>query len=410
MQHSARQAILFRQLFPPPHNARVFSFFGGAPVAPPSFVWPKGDNGGPLHFLMQIDCADIPAESRLGLLPERGVLFFFLDLDGGESSGFRVLFEDEPSENWDRMLVPPDLGPAYGDEARYVWGWTWEIDGARCPRLLPRWPFQPVAISFSVECADDAVRDAAEPVWWPVDKAVQNDLLQAQGAIIAPKSFREIVLAEHGGLTRPFESYPHDWHAIEICAGFLLRRIRRDLGTTGARAFRAMTAEERAALRTLLEAETREWFARARAYAPFAGVQPEDRDAFWAWLVQHATLSRFVLGQAVTISVEASLAGSADAAARIPADAAARLYIHHALAAQTEHGIFAPRPDRMLAPPSEIQGNQYEIARTHLLLLELLSNEGLGHHFGEGVYQFWITPDELRARRFDAVKLTADAY
>lgn len=110
------------------------------------------------------------------------------------------------------------------------------------------------------------------------------------------------------------------------------------------------------------------------------------------------------------MSVEASLAGSADAAARIPADAAARLYIHHALAAQTEHGIFAPRPDRMLAPPSEIQGNQYEIARTHLLLLELSSNEGLGHHFGEGVYQFWITPEELRARRFDAVKLTADAY
>ena len=64
------------------------------------------------------------------------------------------------------------------------------------------------------------VRDAAEPVWWPVDKAVQNDLLQAQGAIIAPKSFREIVLAEDGGLTRPFESYPHDWHAIEITPDF----------------------------------------------------------------------------------------------------------------------------------------------------------------------------------------------
>jgi hypothetical protein len=35
---------------------------------------------------------------------------------------------------------------------------------------------------------------------------------------------------------------------------------------------------------------------------------------------------------------------------------------------------------------------------------------GLGHHFGEGVYQFWITPEDLKARRFDKVELSADAY
>jgi uncharacterized protein YwqG len=53
---------------------------------------------------------------------------------------------------------------------------------------------------------------------------------------------------------------------------------------------------------------------------------------------------------------------------------------------------------------------QWDRAKTHLLLLELSSNEALGHHFGEGVYQFWITPADLRARRFDKVQLTADAY
>jgi len=36
--------------------------------------------------------------------------------------------------------------------------------------------------------------------------------------------------------------------------------------------------------------------------------------------------------------------------------------------------------------------------------------ERFTHHFGEGVYQFWITPADLRARRFDKVELTADAY
>jgi uncharacterized protein YwqG len=45
-----------------------------------------------------------------------------------------------------------------------------------------------------------------------------------------------------------------------------------------------------------------------------------------------------------------------------------------------------------------------------LLLLELSSDPSIGHHFGEGVLQFWIRPDDLAARRFDLVELTASAY
>jgi len=39
-------------------------------------------------------------------------------------------------------------------------------------------------------------------------------------------------------------------------------------------------------------------------------------------------------------------------------------------------------------------------------LLELSSDEGLAHYFGEGVYQFWIRPEDLAARRFDRVELS----
>jgi hypothetical protein len=39
-----------------------------------------------------------------------------------------------------------------------------------------------------------------------------------------------------------------------------------------------------------------------------------------------------------------------------------------------------------------------------------LEDPRCGCHFGEGVYQFWIAPADLRARRFDKVELTADAY
>jgi hypothetical protein len=96
--------------------------------------------------------------------------------------------------------------------------------------------------------------------------------------------------------------------------------------------------------------------------------------------------------------------------ARIPDDVARRVQIRHVLASRTERGVYATTPDRMLAPPVDVQGNQWDRAKTHLLLLEISSNEGLGYHFGEGVYQFWITPDDLGARRFDKVELTSDAY
>jgi uncharacterized protein YwqG len=44
------------------------------------------------------------------------------------------------------------------------------------------------------------------------------------------------------------------------------------------------------------------------------------------------------------------------------------------------------------------------------LLLELSSNPGLAHYFGEGVLQFWIRPDDLAAQRFDRVELSTTAY
>jgi hypothetical protein len=112
----------------------------------------------------------------------------------------------------------------------------------------------------------------------------------------------------------------------------------------------------------------------------------------------------------MTMAVEASLAHSREAAARIPSDVARRVHFRHALAIRTDKGLSANTPDRMLAPPVDVQGHQWDRAKTHLLLLEISTNPGLGHHFGEGVYQFWITPVDLKARRFDKVELTADAY
>jgi hypothetical protein len=64
----------------------------------------------------------------------------------------------------------------------------------------------------------------------------------------------------------------------------------------------------------------------------------------------------------------------------------------------------------MLCAPSYVQGDAEERLGEWLLLLEMSSDSPIGHHWAEGVYQFWIRPADLAARRFDRVELTASAY
>ena len=76
---SRRQAILFRQIVPPNHDPTHLSFFGGLPIAPSGFQWPRGESK-PYSFIMQVDCSAVPTDGRLGMFPDDGVLYVFLDL------------------------------------------------------------------------------------------------------------------------------------------------------------------------------------------------------------------------------------------------------------------------------------------------------------------------------------------
>lgn len=411
---ASRHAIVFRQHFPPRHGTPALSFFGGAPIAPRGFQWPRpiGDRApsAPFSFLLQIDCAAVPPEGRRGLLPDRGVLYFFLDLTWGEPHAFRVLYADaQDAERWTVVEPPGDLRPAFGDQAVRMWKWT--QSPADCPKLLPKWTFDPVVIDLPVPRRDQD-EEADAPVLWPGEKRTAEALRAAQGEEVPGNWFtvRDFT-SDDGRLRRPFASYPHDWRAMQICSGLVADRLRDTHGLRGTgAALRDRSDAERDALRIQIRAEALGWFSQAAGEPPFAAVPQAERDRFWSWLEAYPWLVRFVITEAVTLSIEASLVESQEAAARIPADVVRRVHHRHALAVRAEQGLFASSPDRMLAPPVDVQGNQWDRARTHLLLLELSSNGALGHEFGEGVYQFWITPADLRARRFDKVTLTADAY
>lgn len=130
---------------------------------------------------------------------------------------------------------------------------------------------------------------------------------------------------------------------------------------TGA-AWRDRSDAERDALRTQIRDEALAWFSRAAAQPSFAAAPHAESDRFWSWLEAYPWLARFVITDAVTLSIEASLVESPEAAGRIPADVARRVHSRHTLAVQSEDKLFASTPDRMLAPPVDVQGHQSERA------------------------------------------------
>ncbi|MBR1209739.1 DUF1963 domain-containing protein [Bradyrhizobium sp. JYMT SZCCT0180] len=417
----ARTAIVFLQQMPPSHDPRHLSYFGGLPTAPRSFTWPTWTHKGatePLHFVMQIDCAAVPASARHEAFPSQGVLYFFLDLRWGHSNGFRVLYTENAMDAMAQAPAPANLAAVYGSEARHAWRWTEALDDpdTRLPKLLLKWPFDPLAIAIPpalIEAWRSEIDEENEnPVfWWPELRAMDAVLLEAQEARRGVAAPPDDAAPKQAGISRPYATYPQDWCAIEIGAGLVLGYVNRELRYAGTSyRLRAMTAEDIQAMSERIGLEARQWLVQAAQHAPFAATSEQTRDSFWSWLEGWRDFSAVVIQQAARLSIEAALAESAEAASRIPKEAIARIEATHALATRAESGIFAATPDRMLAPPGYVQGNEEETAGTHLLLLELSSDEGLGHHFGEGVYQFWILPDDLRTRRFDRVLLTTTGY
>jgi uncharacterized protein YwqG len=104
------------------------SWLGGTPSLPPGTEWPRhGKTGMPLHFLAQIDLADIPATPLKPLgpaLPRSGLLLFFADLEeemlwgwngrGSLTDATRVLY----SATWS----PPAQAPSDLPEVSHPFG------------------------------------------------------------------------------------------------------------------------------------------------------------------------------------------------------------------------------------------------------------------------------------------------
>ena len=141
-----RDAILLHRLYPPHAAPPTKSRLGGLPA---HLAWPRTGKGKPLHFLAQIDCAEIPVATRL---PDRGVLFFFgwddaeqVWGDGDPADDCRVLYVLDAFTGAPPRPAPAD-SPPIGDGYASRGSRDFLLPGEDGPAVHNAWPVLPTRI------------------------------------------------------------------------------------------------------------------------------------------------------------------------------------------------------------------------------------------------------------------------
>ncbi|MCJ7422027.1 DUF1963 domain-containing protein [Sphingomicrobium astaxanthinifaciens] len=376
LRRAREQAVMFRQHLPPllDHG----SHWGGVPQVPEGFEWPtfttpEGEERA-LSFIASLDCAEVPAAASFQLLPASGRLLFFMDLHWGAYWQWKVVHVAA-----DQPLAPAALPHLY--ESPAVWGWPSTAED--WPRLLPYWSFEPVVLHARPD--RDEMQD--QPFW---PGAIDRDTAAAQVATLESElgdcAPFKVSLDAQGKPNRPFEAFPASWRSIRIACGHLAR--------LQASAERPGNQKEAKAL----AADLKTWRGKIeRAHKAGRDLSRTAANDFWKLLRRHHKFSAPCL-EAITVdAIEASLSAGE------PVGEAALAMVRH-------RHRFSAGDARAFSAPTFVQMEAEERVGEWLLLLELGANIPIGHHFDEGVYQYWIRPEDLAAGNFDAVELTAETY
>ena len=434
-----RDAVLLHRPYPPHEGRRTNSKFGGLPRLPAQYEWPRTPSGVPLHFLAQIDCADVGFPTQL---PERGVLFFFGRDDDEQlwdaawneqadaSQDCRVLYALDAFAATPPREAPADLPPIGGDFPGPAWR-EFAREGERGPSVHVEWPIEPYRIDTWPDALigdpEDEVsawpaflsrlfRPQSNPTWQELDSRRQSyaehlEQCRAEAYALAtgepppaepasarrdPDDGRAIFFhAEIGP-----EAWPQHWLAIAFAARALLHRPASMLGAD-------------AAVQAPLIAAAEAWLRRSEDAGFDEPVSPEVRSEFRAWMTGirrkddesplYYSAAEIVFKSMV--EVIRAWAGDPVRAARItePVYAAMRSRLG-------AHSIFGVQYSQMLGHAPSAQDPLHPDDPT-ICLLNLSSDHGLGWMFGDvGNCTFWIRPSDLARRDFTRIWGTIEGH
>ena len=402
--------IVFRQFLPQSPGDDGLSFYGGQPIGPADFQWPRerADQGGaPLQFLMQWDCSQLAQQDATGLLPQDGVLYCFVNCDQDAEADYlsshAFVHHNGPVDSWGPVDIPEDAGPALGKTAALkLSGCTDAVANADdyVPRIMPRFPFTPVAFQYPAQSREEAKA-------WSSAAAAQVLLeIQKSGpATCAPAPENEQAQDESG---RPFAAFPHDFGAIRVIASRMIDALKNPDPVLAEALFSDLSPEQREAQFNGWCEEAKELYLLGTQRPEGHRLEPNISDDIWNWFAARGGILGTDLSDLVVEAVDLSLSVSSEALASVPAEWIDEAMGDHALArddmGDVGENIHAPVPARMFGPPSPHAGMDAELVDEHILLLELPSGSGPQHDFGGKTLQYWIAPDDLAAGNFDDVK------
>lgn len=440
IERARLRPIVFREICPPP-VATGLSFYGGVPIGPVELAWPRVRNkpgDARLSFIMQWDCSELTGQDVTGLLPQDGVLYLFADLTWGDPFDFQLIHAPGPVDRWQALPVPPGLPPVYGkDGAHQVPYCSPRVakESQDVPRLLPKWPFTPLAFSHPAAPgdADSAAPGGDREGWfWNDGEATAEALLRLQHPEGVPPARR--LDKQKSPFGRPFPAFPHDYAAVRVVVAKVLDQLRRPPDWLLPEA----SGQEREEKFQLWRDQAGQRYSVAVAHRPAARIEQSLSDEIWQWMEGLEPVLRRGWDSLVEECVNVSLGLGSEAAGALPADLVSVCADRHRLASASLHDEYPDRsepaaqaawearkaagslqevrsvhaacPNHIFGPPSFVQGHVEEHLEQCVLLLELSSRRPIGHEFGEGVLQFMIRPSDLRDGRFDKAMLIASAY
>lgn len=448
----AANAYVLRRVFPPTAELGT-SFLGGLPRLPADLAWPTTRDGTGLTFLGQVDLDTLPDAPCRDLLPG-GALLFFADTGEeltamGEPGGAAVVHVPAGIAAVPPRAPPPHVTPLYEGEAAFHLPWLRHdpAPGAEAPRSFPCWPVAAAPLRTTPDEADEeashlrAAYEAAfgppplweHPTWWT----------EQDRARLGP--FHPLPLAQDDRLWLPGEDWPQGWIHIEIFAARLLEDLRmiRRRAEAAIKAGRGEVGPWRRQLAGYAAAAqaAEGWHARAGRASAFAAVPTAERAAFRAWVeglgamppasplrrlaaalglaprtetlpelgpkrLNRVTETAFIAGADAWLGYapEAALAG-------LPPALLPLLAGRHAPLATRRHGEGLLVRHQLLGHGRDVQGAPGAMGGTHVLLMQFDTDAGMFWMWGDvGVVQFWITPADLDAGRFDRCVATMEGH
>jgi uncharacterized protein YwqG len=427
IERARRARIAIKHIFPPRRPQRSMSYLGGLPIVPEDFDWPTIHNRDGLlerlTFMAQVDCADLPAGPARDLFPDKGYLYFFApmtDTFGPDAAHFVVRYEPRRvTQKWEPLDVSLTGKIEPDDSMDAIWRGK-------------RTHYDRVEVEFGwiEEPGDEdvAVRSDEGHAFKVAEKIRAERLEGFYGPPPAASSLFSLQQASKDALWIPYEGFPINWKTARIIRKFLEAYHREETEDVANRlkalgevaedhpeAHRLRTLQRELSIyQSKMSNFFRPTIGGAADYdAPPVEVKtqilafledlringmPSSKTRQYLHLRLPSVLKQW-LATAAIHGAEGALTDP-DGAALVPPDVIAALAHRH-----------TARKHQMLGEGEVVQVAADEMKDRFVLLFQLGPDAALDWTRGEmGPLQYWITPEDLAAKRFENTVLTIEAY